>query len=901
MYFRFFAYFLMVGLCASSICYARSSTPIKIPFDAAHEKVMGHLSFRLDHPRGIDSAKSFPLDEGWSPFSTLSREITTSKHVWFKIDLLLGPDTGHHQDLLLAIESTFIDHVEIYLLGDDTHQTFTAGTIYPLEQRTLPDRYFLQPLHLGLPGQYSLVFKTSGVFAGDLIESTSLWVPEHYFTTRYSSQILTHGWHIGVLGILALLHAIAIFTYRNSLWVYSFTFIFSALCILLLKDGFVATGLAGQEPWWIYKGIWCFTLIHSMAAILMSRRVLCPGKLPLYQCRSLVVASILNGLAIPPIILASNSGAATIGTILTAINLLVFSFLLFIALIQARTNDPGARGYLVGWGTFTVSCWISGLSLFGYLGATAVHTSYLIVISVVAISIWLYLFAVGATFNKHKSLLETQNHIAGHLGFISHLTSEVRSSLNGIVGTSELLRGELKPDQQKHMSTIQRAGRRLHHLINNIQDLTVVGSYRVRSENIPFRLDRVLSRLKHENNGAPLSITINSAVPLGIVGDATRWMHTFDTLMDCSLSTGSSLKVHTDIFIDDLLDDTAARIRIRWTSHSASSYSPKLLETTNLESIAQNENEGRNYGLQLALFLCQSFMESQDGALHVTLENHNRTLNIELSCLVNIDSLEQGKIQRDLSTLQNYSIALPYDIDSDLVRYLANEIALQTVGDSEDAYDLCLLDASQVDARLLKKQIGRINSSKIGIIDASNSILDSNPKAFPLDSDKAVGDLIAHVAEQLTGTSLSSEKGHEIRALVIEDDSVCRQIITKILTDIGASVECATDGLQGLDISNSHEFDILFIDCELPLMNGFALTTQIRTSTTNPNQNKPIIAVTAHRKNETAEKLYAAGTSDIIHKPVNSNTIRELISRVINELEKEAPLIPSVAPKRVDL
>mgnify|MGYP007055219998 CR=1 FL=1 len=89
------------------------------------------------------------------------------------------------------------------------------------------------------------------------------------------------------------------------------------------------------------------------------------------------------------------------------------------------------------------------------------------------------------------------------------------------------------------------------------------------------------------------------------------------------------------------------------------------------------------------------------------------------------------------------------------MRYLANEKTLQTAVDSEEFYDLCLLDASQVDARLLKKQIGRINSSKIGIIDASNSILDSNPKAFPLDSDKAVGDLIAHVAEQLTGTSLS--------------------------------------------------------------------------------------------------------------------------------------------------
>ena len=866
-------------LLALSSISVFANTPLGIPFSNTHTKIENHLLYRVDNPYNLKELETFIDSKDWTSYTGISEQKhDRKKSIWLKVDLSAKEHT-HPHNLLLVVESSYIDKIDIFLFsGNDNIVKRSAGANAPPEQRSIKNRYILQPLILEPSKSYSLLIRTTGAFVNELVDTTAIWVPEHYYLTKHTQQTLNFGWQAGVLGILALLHAIAVFTYRKSLWLYSFTFIFSALAVLAFRDGYVFTLFNISAGKWAYKGIWAFMIIHSIAAIMMSRRILCPPKAgPLLCSRVLMGAVVLNLLAIPPILITTYEGISQIGNILSGFNLVVFTLLLFFATYQCRKKKPGLGGYLVAWSVFTFTCWATSPFFHHGLNALPIHASNMVVVSIVAISIWLYLYAVGSTIRKHNSLLHTQEHIANHLNFISYLTNEVRAALNGVVGTSDILRGQLSPANQDLVSTIQRSGRRLHHLTNNIQDFTILGRYSVKAESSPFQLDRLLTRLTHENHGVNIELRYASNTIFNLIGDSTRWIHTFDTLMDCSTSTKSIKHIEIDVSMADVIDRNTAVLNIQWIATSNINYSPKLLEISSLDVISQNNNDQSSYGLQLALFLCKTFIQSMSGSFTPRYRTTENTLVFDIQCKVAIDSEENSRLRDEIKKIGEHRIALLNDISSTPLSYLSSKLAIAENGGESD---LQLLDGG----KLTTNEIWEFSSSS-----AYNNLMvlnhrgNDNPiqdNAIFVGPGTSVRDIVSLISRALSDKSKLIGKAKTLRALVVEDDNVCRQIMVAILEDkLSINVDCATDGLRGLEMSTKNEYDLIFLDCVLPLLNGIALTKMIR-EPLNPNFTKPIIAVTAHRKNEVEQELSEAGTTDIIYKPIDINTMTDLVDRL---------------------
>jgi len=124
------------------------------------------------------------------------------------------------------------------------------------------------------------------------------------------------------------------------------------------------------------------------------------------------------------------------------------------------------------------------------------------------------------------------------------------------------------------------------------------------------------------------------------------------------------------------------------------------------------------------------------------------------------------------------------------------------------------------------------------------------------------------------GPGTQADRG--LRVLVVEDDAINQKVAARMLERLGYQVVVAGNGLEGLHAFQREHFDAIFMDCEMPVMDGFAATAAIRARST-PGDPVPIIAMTAHAMDGDRERVLAAGMDDYLSKPVT----REDLSRTL--------------------
>jgi CheY-like chemotaxis protein len=112
---------------------------------------------------------------------------------------------------------------------------------------------------------------------------------------------------------------------------------------------------------------------------------------------------------------------------------------------------------------------------------------------------------------------------------------------------------------------------------------------------------------------------------------------------------------------------------------------------------------------------------------------------------------------------------------------------------------------------------------------------------------------------------------HPLRILVVDDNQVNLKVILSQLKRLGYSADVATDGLEALRAFETSRYDVVFMDCQMPNMDGYTATREIRRRYSQAVQ---IIAVTANTMDGDREKCLAAGMNDYLPKPVSIETLR---------------------------
>jgi signal transduction histidine kinase/ActR/RegA family two-component response regulator len=137
--------------------------------------------------------------------------------------------------------------------------------------------------------------------------------------------------------------------------------------------------------------------------------------------------------------------------------------------------------------------------------------------------------------------------------------------------------------------------------------------------------------------------------------------------------------------------------------------------------------------------------------------------------------------------------------------------------------------------------------------------------------------------DEVMPTAGSERNEHEpehaaLCVLLVEDHPINQQLAKTLLTRLGHRVTIASDGVQGVEAANTEKYDLILMDVQMPVMNGFEATKHIR-SGTGPNTRTPIVALTANAMQSDKDACYEAGMDDFLTKPFSKNDLIEAINR----------------------
>ncbi|MBW1873383.1 MAG: response regulator, partial [Deltaproteobacteria bacterium] len=146
---------------------------------------------------------------------------------------------------------------------------------------------------------------------------------------------------------------------------------------------------------------------------------------------------------------------------------------------------------------------------------------------------------------------------------------------------------------------------------------------------------------------------------------------------------------------------------------------------------------------------------------------------------------------------------------------------------------------------------------------------------LPIQSEVSLGSRSAPTAKVTTVS-----KSFDLKVLVVEDNDVSQEVAATILKKLGCRVELAMDGRQAIDMIAANTYDLIFMDCQMPGMDGFEATREIRRRETDSSGRVRIVAMTAHALDEDRKHCIQVGMDDYIAKPATIRDFEAVLERM---------------------
>ncbi len=140
--------------------------------------------------------------------------------------------------------------------------------------------------------------------------------------------------------------------------------------------------------------------------------------------------------------------------------------------------------------------------------------------------------------------------------------------------------------------------------------------------------------------------------------------------------------------------------------------------------------------------------------------------------------------------------------------------------------------------------------------------------------------LATQIIEVPAAPNINFVENREIQVLLVEDNEVNQKLAQVLLENMGLEVSLAKDGLEAVQCCNGSQFDLIFMDVQMPRLNGLSATEKIREQS-ELNKSTPIIALTAHAMTGDRERFLKVGMNDYVSKPFDKNELKRAVSRAL--------------------
>ena len=494
-----------------------------------------------------------------------------------------------------------------------------------------------------------------------------------------------------------------------------------------------------------------------------------------------------------------------------------------------------------------------------------------------------------ALINAREEALETARARADFLASMSH---EIRTPLNGLLGMLRLvLEGQLPADQRNRMEIALSAGENLLNLVNDILDISKVEAGKLSLEDIAFDLgslaEECATLFAEQGQRSHIDIVTRIApdLPPQFRGDPTRIRQIINNLLGNAIKFTNHGRV--ELFVEQgrggvliQVQDTGIGMSRQAQDAIFSPFSQGHTDTTR-----------RFGGTGLGLTLCRQLVERMQGDIRVASEEDQGTLFTVRLPLNAIEDASERPGENDLFDMTVALLASPTNAHiAALKRYLEfwdTRIKHHTYPPQEpEQLSLSECDLIVVDVReprwltLLAQCPKRPPVVTLDRNDTEPPCPVAGVIELPINRRQLV-----NLLRTATGLQpLHSESGQVLEAssepltiLLVEDNRVNQLVASGMVRKLGHSVDLAENGERALEALRNRRYDLVLMDCQMPVMDGFEATRQARRE---PGlQSVPIIAVTANVMQGDREDCLAAGMDDYLTKPYTLEAMRDVIAR----------------------
>ena len=527
---------------------------------------------------------------------------------------------------------------------------------------------------------------------------------------------------------------------------------------------------------------------------------------------------------------------------------------------------------------------------------------------------------VHADFRAKRAEAASRAEQEGKAKFLARISHEIRTPMNGVLGMTELLLGTpLSAKQRDYVQTIQGSGNELLQLINEILDISALESGEIELDDVQFDLPALLDecletfRTRAEIQGVELIGFVQPQVPRTLGGDPARLRQALHNLLDHAFKQTDEGEV---LLVAGLEQDGAQprlRIAVQDSGRPLSAEEREGLLNSHLHShhyLSENRLDGH-----LGLLISRQLVRLMHGAFGIE-SGEERGSTLWLSLPLPAASLTQPA--RD-PTLQLRDARVLVVDDNDTCRKVLIEqctswglqasgaasgiealALLRTKANLREYFDLVLLDhdmpgmnGMQLAARI--KEDPHINHDLLlvmlsGLSQAPSKLVARNAGISRILAKPVAGyTLKATLAEELSRArrGLGGPDGQraaqplvpeDFRVLVAEDNSISTKVIRGMLGKLDVEPDLVSNGRDALRALQGQQYDLVLMDCEMPVLDGFAATEQLRAwEAAQKRPRTPVVALTAHILGEHKERALQAGMDGHMAKPVELSQLRELL------------------------